>query len=58
MGQADQVDFRAMMRDGIDEESLRQEVRRAIGIKPEAHDFVIAPGRAPTLDRHMSMTGG
>ncbi|MEO1043458.1 MAG: GTP 3',8-cyclase MoaA [Pseudomonadota bacterium] len=58
LGQAEQVDFRSMLREGIDEESLRHEVRRAIGIKPEAHDFVIAPGRAPALARHMSMTGG
>ncbi|MEO1656661.1 MAG: GTP 3',8-cyclase MoaA [Pseudomonadota bacterium] len=58
LGQAEQVDFRAMMRDGIDDDGLRAAIRQAIGVKPEAHDFVIAPGSAPALDRHMSVTGG
>lgn len=58
LGQADQVDFRGMMRDGIDDDGLRAAIRVAISQKPEAHDFVIAPGRAPALDRHMSVTGG
>lgn len=58
LGQADQVDFRGMMRDGLSDDDLRAAIRRAIGVKPEAHDFVIAPGSAPALDRHMSMTGG
>ncbi|MGQ3179459.1 MAG: hypothetical protein ACT6SC_17860, partial [Blastomonas fulva] len=32
---------------------------RAIARKPERHDFHIdAPGAAPALARHMSMTGG
>ena len=40
-------------------DSLNAALDVAMKIKPERHHFVIdAPGGAPALARHMSMTGG
>lgn len=59
LGQNDRVDLRAAMRGDDSEAALDAALDRAIRRKPERHDFHIdAPGAAPALSRHMSMTGG
>jgi cyclic pyranopterin phosphate synthase len=58
LGQDDHVDFRAALRDGASDSDLQDLLLRALSMKPRAHDFTIAPGRAPALARHMSTTGG
>lgn len=56
LGQTEDADLRAVIRGGGDLDAALDE---AIGRKPEAHDFRIdAPGQAPAVARHMSMTGG
>lgn len=58
LGQEDHVDLRAALREG-GEGALDREITRALVAKPEKHDFRIdKSGDAPTLGRHMSMTGG
>ena len=55
----DRVDLRAAMRGPDSDAALDAALTRAIRAKPERHDFHIdAPGAAPALARHMSMTGG
>ncbi|GGB66095.1 GTP 3',8-cyclase MoaA [Blastomonas aquatica] len=59
LGQNDQVDLRAALRGDDSDAALDAALDRAIQRKPERHDFHIdAPGAAPALARHMSMTGG
>jgi GTP 3',8-cyclase len=59
LGQNDRVDLRAAMRGEDSDAALDAALDRAIRRKPERHDFRIdAPGGAPALSRHMSMTGG
>jgi cyclic pyranopterin phosphate synthase len=59
LGQNDRVDLRAAMRGPDSDAALDAALDRAIRRKPERHDFRIdAPGAAPALSRHMSMTGG
>ncbi len=59
LGQNDRVDLRAAMRGRDSDAALDAALDRAIRRKPERHDFHIdAPGAAPALSRHMSMTGG
>ncbi len=60
LGQDDHVDLRAALRDPADPAAaLDRALQRAMGAKPERHDFEIrAPGEAPALPRHMSVTGG
>jgi cyclic pyranopterin phosphate synthase len=58
LGQDDAADLRAVLRRG-DEADLDAAIAAAIARKPAGHDFVIdrrAP--APSLSRHMSVTGG
>ena len=57
LGHEDHVDLRAAIRDGGLVEVDRR-IGEALGQKPEAHDFSIAPGAAPAVRRHMSVTGG
>ena len=52
-----EFDLRAAIRDGGLVEVDRR-IGEALGQKPEAHDFSIAPGAAPAVRRHMSVTGG
>jgi cyclic pyranopterin phosphate synthase len=57
LGHEDSVDLKAAIRSG----GLAQvdaEISRALDLKPAAHDFRIAPGAAPAVARHMSVTGG
>jgi len=58
LGQDDAADLRAIMRSD-NQPSLSDAIDEAIGRKPEGHDFKIErKGQAPSVDRHMSMTGG
>jgi len=60
LGQDDHVDLRAVMRAYPDDNGpLHAALDRALGAKPEKHDFRIdRRGASPDLERHMSMTGG
>lgn len=59
LGGIEQVDLRAALRSGDPESALDSALDLALRIKPERHHFAIErPGAAPTLDRHMSATGG
>lgn len=57
LGHDDQVDLKAALRDG-GVAALDDAIDRAIAIKPARHDFLIAEGAAPAVQRHMSVTGG
>ncbi len=59
LGGDGQVDLRAALRSDDREAMLNAAFARAMGEKQERHDFAItASGAAPTLARHMSVTGG
>jgi cyclic pyranopterin phosphate synthase len=59
LGQDDQADLRAPMRNDATDASLVAAIREAIGRKPKGHDFHIERrGAAPAVRRHMSTTGG
>jgi cyclic pyranopterin phosphate synthase len=59
LGQDDQADLRAPMREDPTDASLTAAIREAIGRKPKGHDFHIERrGEAPAVRRHMSTTGG
>jgi cyclic pyranopterin phosphate synthase len=58
LGQDDHVDFREAMRAGASDDDLHALLLDAMSIKPERHEFQIAPELAPALPRHMSTTGG
>lgn len=57
LGQDDHVDLRAALRES-GPDAIDPLLDRALGAKPRAHDFVIAPGQTPAVPRHMSATGG
>ncbi len=58
LGQDAHVDLRDALRTG-GPDALDAAIDRALGAKPERHDFAIDhAGAAPALDRHMSLTGG
>jgi cyclic pyranopterin phosphate synthase len=57
LGHDDRVDLKAALhRGGID--AVDEAIDLALGAKPKRHDFRIAAGAAPAVDRHMSVTGG
>ncbi|MEO0549098.1 MAG: GTP 3',8-cyclase MoaA [Pseudomonadota bacterium] len=60
LGQDDHVDLRAILRESPgDDAPLHAALDKALGAKPERHEFAIERrGQAPSLERHMSMTGG
>jgi len=59
LGQDNFVDLRAAMRGENPEAALDTALARAMGAKPEKHDFDISKRDAsPAVARHMSMTGG
>jgi cyclic pyranopterin phosphate synthase len=59
LGQDDQADLRAPMREGADDDALTAVIREAIARKPKGHDFRIERrGEAPAVRRPMSTTGG
>jgi cyclic pyranopterin phosphate synthase len=56
LGQEDAADLRAPLRRGGD---LGAAIDAAIARKPKGHDFIIERSRrAPSVRRHMSVTGG
>ncbi len=58
LGQDDAADLRAVLRGGADDAALDAAIRAAIARKPKGHDFIIGRGAAPSVSRHMSLTGG
>ena len=59
LGQDDDADLRAPLREGADDAALDAAILEAISRKPRGHDFVIDRlTRAPGVARHMSLTGG
>lgn len=59
LGGGEMVDLRAALRSAEPERELALALNTAMRIKPERHHFAIdAPGAAPALARHMSLTGG
>jgi cyclic pyranopterin phosphate synthase len=59
LGQEDAADLRTPLRASESDALLHAAIDEAISRKPKGHDFVIdRRHRAPTLARHMSMTGG
>ncbi len=59
LGGTEQVDLRAALRSDDPDTALSAGLDQAMRIKPERHHFAIsAPGAAPALARHMSLTGG
>lgn len=59
LGGGERVDLRAALREDASGPALDAALDRALAIKPERHHFAIsAPGEAPALERHMSVTGG
>ena len=59
LGGTEQVDLRAALRGDEPNAALSAGLDLAMRIKPERHHFAIsAPGAAPALARHMSLTGG
>jgi cyclic pyranopterin phosphate synthase len=57
LGHDDHVDLKAALRTG-GVAGLDTAIDRALTIKPARHDFRIATGAAPAIERHMSVTGG
>ena len=55
LGQSDKVELRPLLRDGIDDEQLKQVITNSIALKPERHEFNEKPHQ---VVRFMSMTGG
>ena len=58
LGQEDGVDLRAVLRGTEGIAPLKATIVKALGLKPERHDFQIAEGVAPAVARHMNVTGG
>lgn len=58
LGGGERVDLRAALRGPDPQRALDDALDQAMRIKPERHRFAIAPGSAPAVARHMSVTGG
>ena len=59
LGQDDETDLRAPLRQSEGDEALHAAIDEAIARKPKGHDFVIERGASdPAVSRHMSVTGG
>ena len=58
LGREDASDLRAVIRSGASDGELREAILRAIDAKPEGHDFRIDRNAPPSVQRHMSTTGG
>jgi cyclic pyranopterin phosphate synthase len=57
LGHDDRVDLKRALREG-GIGALDDALDKAMLLKPRRHDFRIAPGAAPAVARHMSVTGG
>jgi GTP 3',8-cyclase len=55
LGQDDKVELRPLLRNGISDNELKNTLIKAIGLKPEKHEFKDKPDQVVRL---MSMTGG
>ncbi len=59
LGQEDAADLRAPLRSSTSNDPLYAAIDEAILRKPKGHDFIIDRDRkAPSVSRHMSVTGG
>ena len=58
LGHEEGVDLRQVLRTTEGLQPVKQAIVKALHLKPERHDFVIAEGAAPAVARHMNMTGG
>jgi len=59
LGHSDRIDLRAALRGEHPQAALNEALDRAMLAKPERHNFDISErGAAPSVPRHMSMTGG
>ncbi|MGE0154297.1 MAG: GTP 3',8-cyclase MoaA [Reyranellaceae bacterium] len=59
LGQEDAADLREVLRRSESDEELNAAIHAAIARKPKGHDFIIdRRTRAPSVARHMSVTGG
>jgi cyclic pyranopterin phosphate synthase len=59
LGQDDAADFRGVLRAGASDAALDAAIEAAIARKPRGHDFIIDRRHtAPSVSRHMSLTGG
>ncbi len=58
LGQEDSADFKTAARSNNWEKDLNKAIIEAISRKPKGHDFVIRRKQAPSVNRHMSVTGG
>ncbi|MCR5869442.1 MULTISPECIES: GTP 3',8-cyclase MoaA [unclassified Sphingomonas] len=57
LGHDDQVDLKAAIRSG-GLAAVDDAIDAALAAKPARHSFDVAPGAAPAVARHMSVTGG
>jgi cyclic pyranopterin phosphate synthase len=57
LGHDDQVDLKAAIRSG-GLAAVDDAIDAALAAKPARHSFDVAPGAAPAVSRHMSVTGG
>ena len=58
LGQEDSADLRAALRGSEGDARLEAAIDEAISRKPKGHDFLIDRSAAPSVPRHMSVTGG
>ena len=58
LGQDDSADFREAAKSENWKEDLNNSIIEAISRKPKGHDFVIRRKQGPSVNRHMSVTGG
>ena len=58
LGQEDSADFKEASRSLNWKEDLKSAILEAISRKPKGHDFVIRRKHSPSVNRHMSVTGG
>ena len=58
LGQDDSADFKVASRSINWKKELKNAIIEAISRKPKGHDFVIRRKQAPSVKRHMSVTGG
>ena len=58
LGHEEGVDLRQVLRTTEGLQPLKQTIVKALNLKPERHNFVIAEDAAPAVARHMNMTGG
>ncbi len=58
LGHEDGVDLREVLRSTEGLEPIKRTIVKALGLKPERHDFMIGEGAQPAVARYMSTTGG